>query len=92
MNRLLITICGRAGSKGFKNKNLKMTKIIKIMRKIPTLKHKNIIILKHKALKIWLTLIRITIQAIIPQHKTHTKNQSKILASHIKPRLQTLPT
>lgn len=23
MNRLLITICGRAGSKGFKNKNLK---------------------------------------------------------------------
>ena len=24
MNRLLITICGRAGSKGFKNKNLKV--------------------------------------------------------------------
>ena len=23
MKRLLITICGRAGSKGFKNKNLK---------------------------------------------------------------------
>ena len=23
MNKLLITICGRAGSKGFKNKNLK---------------------------------------------------------------------
>ena len=24
MDRLLITICGRAGSKGFKNKNLKV--------------------------------------------------------------------
>lgn len=25
MKRLLITICGRAGSKGFKNKNLKIS-------------------------------------------------------------------